>query len=117
MEQIVPNITELDIKRIIKRDFPKMEFEDINDILKKYNSENSKSSNRVYASILKLSNSNITLLKKYVDEANYDYRDIISMAEYPNYSEHAFEDDLAMELEKRLINDDWIQYESWLNKV
>ncbi|HEV8284838.1 MAG TPA: hypothetical protein VGQ09_11050 [Chitinophagaceae bacterium] len=117
MEQKIPNISDHDIKRIIKRDFPQFEFSEIESILKMYKSESEKGRNRIYASILKLSNCNIDLMKKYVENANKDYRDIIALSEYPNYSEYAFDDNLTEEKEKQLITDDWIQYITWLNKT
>lgn len=71
----------------------------------------------MYASILKMSEGSVHLLKEYVSKANKDYRDILSIAEYPNYSEHAFEDELSEEKEKELIESDWIQYQTWLNRI
>lgn len=117
MEQKIPSISDSDIKRIIKRDFLQLKFSEIEDILKRYKSESERGKNRVYASILKLSGGNIELVKKYVDEANADYRDLIALSEYPNYSEYVFEDKLPMEKKKQLINNDWDQYEAWLNKT
>jgi len=117
MEQKVPIITKLDINRIINRDFPPNKLDEIDGILKLYKSDGDNGGYRIYASIFKLSDGNIMSLKKYVGMANNDFRDIISMAEYPNYSEHAFEDDLSMEMEKQLITNDWTQYESWLNRA
>lgn len=117
MEQKIPNISDSDIKRIVRRDFPKLKFTEIEDILKMYKSESERGRNRVYASILKLSDSNIELVKEYVERANVDYRDVIALSEYPNYSEYAFEDDLPVKKKKQLINDDWTQYEAWLNKT
>ena len=116
MEQFIPNIKDADIQRIVEREFPQSKFVDIETILKMYVSETEKGKNRVYASVLKLSEGNIDLLKKYTDKAIIDYRDVISLAEYPDYSKSAFEDLLENE-EEQLINDDWAQYQDWLNKV
>lgn len=117
MEQRIPNISDADIKRISRRDFPQVEFTEIESILGVYKPESKKGKNRVCASILKLSIGNIDLLKKYVEKANYDYRDIIALSEYPNYSEHAFKGDLPDKKKKQLIDDDWMQYQTWLYKV
>jgi hypothetical protein len=116
MEQRIPNVTDSDIKRIIKRDFPQFEITEIENILKMYRAESEKGRNRVYASILKLSNGNIDLMEEYIEKANRDYRDVIALSEYPNYSEYAFDDNLSEKKEKQLINDDWVQYEDWLKK-
>jgi hypothetical protein len=117
MEQKIPKISDNDIKRIANRDFSQLDFSIIESLLKVYKSESNKGKNRVYASILKLSGGNIELIKKYVDKANNDYRDVIALSEYPNYSQHVFEDDLSDEKKKQLIKDDWTQYEAWLNKA
>ena len=116
MEQKIPNISDRDVKRIVERDFPQLEFTEIESILGAYKSESIKGKNRVYASILKLSTGNIELIKKYVEKANNDYRDVIALAEYPNYSEYAFDNDLTAEKKKQLISDDWTQYEEWLKE-
>jgi hypothetical protein len=115
MEQQVPNINDDDIKQIIDRDFPQLEFTAVLKILMEYKSESAKGYNRVYASILKLSDGNIELVQKYVEKAKWDYRDVIALAEYPNYSKYAFDDGLTYEKKVILIKDDWIQYERWLN--
>ncbi|URA10625.1 hypothetical protein [Thermospira aquatica] len=82
MKQKIPHITKSDIIRIIKREFKDYDIECILSILEGYNSESERGKYRLYASILKLANGNIDLLKKYVNEANNDYRNIISLAEY-----------------------------------
>ena len=116
MEQKVPNISDADIRRITKREFPQLEFTEVEDVLKMYEYESGKRKNRVYASILKLSGGDIELLKKWVEKANVDFRDIISLSEYPNYTQYAFEDNLSVEKKRQLIIADWTQYEVWLKK-
>jgi len=117
MEQKMPNISYSDIKRIVEREFPKLEFSEIETLLKMYQSESEKGKYRVYASILKLSDGNIESVKRYVEKANIDYRDVIALSEYPNYLDNAFENDLPAEKKKQLIIDDWTQYEAWLNRI
>ena len=117
MQQKIPTVSDADIKRIVRRDFSEVEFAEIENILGVYKSESNKGKNRIYASILKLSEGKIDLLKMYVDKANDDYRDIIALSEYPRYSEHAFEDDLPEKLKKHLIDDDWIQYQTWFKRL
>jgi hypothetical protein len=85
-------------------------------VLRMYKYESEKGKNRVYASILKLSGGNIEQVKRFVEKANVDYRDVISLSEYPSYSEYAFRDNLSAEKKSQLIIADWTQYESWLNK-
>lgn len=116
MNQKIHNINITDIKRLIKREFPNKPISEIETILKQYVSESQTGRNRVYASILKLSNGNIDKLIKGVEQANKDFRDIISIAEFPNYSENAFTNNLSNEKEKQLIEKDWKQFKAWLDK-
>lgn len=117
MDQKVPNVSDDDIRRIVKRDFSHLEFSQIESILKMYDSKSQKGRNRIYASILKLAAGNIELIKEYVAKARNDYRDVVALAEYPNYSEYGFEEDLPDDKISQLINDDWIQYQTWFNKL
>ena len=116
MDQKIPTISDEDIKRIVSRDFPQIEFDKVMAVLSIYESESNNGMNRVYASILKLSNGNYELLKKYAEKAKSDYRDVISLSEYPNYSAQAFNDNLPDKMKKELIHRDWVQYEAWLLK-
>lgn len=117
MEQKVIIVSDADIKRISKRDFPQLEFGEIESILGMYKSESIAGRNRIYASILKLSDCNIELLRKYVTKAVNDYRDIIALSEYPNYSEYALESNLSDQIKQQLIDEDWMQYQEWFNKL
>ena len=115
MEQKIPRIDEIDIKRIVKRDFSQEEREVMESILKGYKSDSEAGKNRMYAAILKLSNGNLGTLKKLVEKANFDYRDIIALAEYPNYSKYAFNDRLSKQEKRKLIEEDWLQYSRWFD--
>ena len=117
MAQKIPNISDSDITRIIKRDFPHSDFDKIEATLSMYKSESQKGRNRIYAAILKLSNGNFELIKKYVEKAIADYRDIIALSEYPHYSKHSFDDNLSENEKEKLIEEDWKQYENWLHKI
>lgn len=116
MEQLIPNINDDDIKMIVSRDFPLADISEIEGILEDYKSESKKGRNRVYASILKLSNGNIDLLKDYVEKAKRDYRVILALSEFPNYSEIAFDDELSEFKKEEIIKKDWKQYQDWFTK-
>ena len=113
MEQKIPVVSDSDIKRIIKRDYPNVEGSFVLALLSKYKSESKKGKNRIFASILKLAEGKTELIEKYVEKANEDYRDILALSEYPHYSKYAFEDDLSSEREKELNDKDWEQYQKW----
>ncbi len=121
MEDKIPNISNADIKRIIERDFRKDT--DIANILNRYASETEKGRNRVYAAILKISDGSVEKVEKNVEVAIIDYRDVLSWAEYPNYFKFVREDisykqnfEIPFEKNKQLSDDDWQQYNEWLNK-
>ena len=144
MEDRIPRITNDDIKRIIERDFPKNERDRVIKTLNRYKSESEKGRNRVYAAILKIRDKVIKTLsryksegekdanrvhaailkiadgslekvEKYVEVAIIDYRDVLSWAEYPSYSKNLFEK-VSYEKKKQRNDDDWQQYNEWLNK-
>ena len=81
------------------------------------NSEESKC--RISAAIIKLANKDISGIDGLIDISNYDYRDIISRAEYPKACELDFSD--FEELSKRQFNQiclsDWKQYSNWVNSI
>ncbi len=144
MEDRIPRITNDDIKRIIERDFPKNEKDrviktlnryksesekgrnrlhaailKISDrvikTLNRYKSESEKGANRVHAAILKIADGSLEKVEKYVEVAIIDYRDVLSWAEYPSYSKNLFEN-VSYEKKKQRNDDDWQQYNEWLNK-
>ena len=116
MEQQIPIITKDDLKRIINREFPSIHTSEIERILNLYNSEIEEGRNRVQASVLKLSNGDISLLKDFIEQANNDFRNIIAMAEYPNYSKILFSKNFTNDEKQTIIDEDWIQYKSWLER-
>lgn len=116
MEQKVPEISDSDIYRIIRRDYPQSEFSKVVVLLKMYKSKSEEGKKRIYAGILKLSEGKVELIKTFVEKANYDYRDIIALSEYPNYSRFAFDNNLIEQKRKELIDDDWFQFECWFKR-
>jgi len=116
MKQKTANVTDSDIERIILRDFARSDLKTVKIILSNYKTEGAKERNRVYASALKLSAGDIDLLEKYVHRANVDYRDLIALSEYPNYTERMLDDDFSGKRKAKLIDDDWRQYQEWLMK-
>ena len=123
MEDKIPRITNDDIKRIIERDFPKNERDRVIKTLNRYKSESEKDANRVHAAILKIADGSVEKVEKNVKVAIIDHRDVLSWAEYPNYFKFVREDisykqnfEIPFEKEKQRNDDDWQQYNEWLNK-
>ena len=116
MDQPVAKISKKDIQKIIERDYPPGNEEEIVGILCQYNSNNETDKFRVWAALLKLSDGKIEILKEKIEIAKTDCRDILAVAEYPEYSEKVgFESEKFSEKElNHIIKSDWNQYQNWL---
>jgi len=116
MKQKTANATDTDVERIILRDFSKSDSKTAKLILSNYKAGGAKEKNRVYVSALKLSAGDVDLLEKYVQRANVDYRDIIALSEYPNYTKYMLDDEFSGKKKAKLIDDDWRQFQEWFLK-
>jgi len=114
MSQRVPDISNDDLHRLIKRDFPESAVTHVLETLARYSGDSTKGRNRVHAAILKLSNGEVERIHEYIMVALNDYRDVIRQAEYPNYSEYAFAE-LDTNEKEGLIAADHEQYDQWFN--
>lgn len=115
MADNIPKVNSSDVLRVVERDFSDYDSEVIMEILKKYPE---KGASRVYLAALKLSEGNIDELRKWIDVAKVDFRDVISPAEYPEFHKIGFTgvDKLSRQEVTKLKNDDWIQYQKWLSR-
>ena len=116
MEKPTPEVSEFDIDRIIERDYSQTEKKRVLNILKEYLPDTD--NYRVWAGVLKISNGDTDRLKKNIKRANFDYRDILVEAEYPEYFEKVginVEQFEKSELRK-IVNNDWKQYNNWFNR-
>ena len=81
-------------------------------ILDRYNSNEP---HRVRLAILKLANGNVADLKRWVEWARSDYRDVLSPAEYPlaptKWSQMG---KMATGEKEAIYREDWEQYQNWL---
>jgi hypothetical protein len=115
--QPIAKVSEDDVERIIKRDFTNEKSETIMNIFYEYKSESIQGRNRVLISILKLSDGDINKLRKYVEIAKTDYRDVIAWAEYPNYFENTMKNNKLSQKEiEKLYDLDWQEYQKWFLK-
>jgi hypothetical protein len=112
--QPVPKVARKHVERIVRRDFPSEQFENVMAILDEYGKEKFENeASRVQVDILKLSSGNIDSLRKNVKAAKSDYRDVISWAEYPNYRWDTSK--LSIEEQRKICSKDWKQYLDWVN--
>jgi hypothetical protein len=114
VEQPVANISDIELEFLIAREFP--QFKDlVKSKLTKIKSDSQRGKNRIAAAILKLANSELKTIDYLIEKANEDFRDIISLAEYPRASEHGFEERSNDELKADYILD-WKEYLEWKSK-
>jgi hypothetical protein len=116
--QPVPHVTAADIERVIRRDFPEGQFEDVRAILAEYGTEIwHKEKERVRLAALKLANGSMEELRRAIDRAKLDYRDVLAPAEYPKFMQKGLRFRRLRSRDRELIySDDWQQYERWLKR-
>lgn len=107
-----PDVSHEDVERVIARDFPVQEREEINAVVRQ---GDVREKVRVVLACLKNSGGDLARLKKDLSEATGYWREIIAEAEYPN-TRRTFQSDKCSETEKlRLYEQDWSQYQRWLH--
>ncbi len=116
MADRIPKVNASDVLRVIKRDFPDCESEDIIGMLGKYTA---KEPSRVHLAALKLSEGHIEKLRRYIQVAILDFRDVISPAEYPKFHDVGFGslNQLNEKEIEKMKKADWNQYQEWLTKA
>jgi len=114
MEQFVPQVSDADVERVLKRDVVVDAQQEIQDIIKRLEV---RYKTRVVLACLKNSAGNIEKLKRDLAEAPGYYREHIGEAEYPNYMKKVFGIDKLSDAEKSAIFEtDKTQYLAWLNR-
>lgn len=118
MDQPIPQIGQEDVERIVRRDFPPDSFNSVMAILNEYGQvEWEREANRVRLAALKLADGQIDELRRQIDGAKADYRDVIAPAEYPEYTCTLPRIQKLSDADKRkAIDQDWKQYQFWLKK-
>jgi hypothetical protein len=118
IRQPTPTVTVNDVERIVHRDFPQEQFAVVMDILSEYGAEKwQRECFRVRLAVLKLANGNLKDLRRCIETAKRDYRDVLAEAEYPGYMKRISQtQELASEERQKIIEADWNQYETWLKR-
>ena len=112
MDQYVPDVSEEDIARIVARDFVPDVHAAIHEMIREVEV---REKTRVVLASLKNSKGNVERLKGDLANASGYYREIISEAEYPNYTKKWFHiDKLSQQEKERIIEKDKAQYLQWL---
>jgi hypothetical protein len=112
MNQPVARYNPEDLERIIERDFEPSSVSVARALLSRYGQESwHREVLRVRMACLKCAEGDLAALKREVEDACCDYRDVLVAAEYPRYA--GAKDD---EGRKRSIEDDWRELQEWLNR-
>ena len=118
-DQPVARVSRDDVARVVRRDFAAAEYETVLGVLEEYgnDAERDRDNARVHMAVLKLANGNLSELRKHIEIARQDYRDVLSAAEYPAATRRWSELDKLSNAERQKIYDsDWEQYQRWLNE-
>lgn len=117
MNQPVPKVTSKHVERIVNRDFPAEQVAEVMVFLDEYGKEKFEVDvDRVRLAVLKLANGNLEMVRKRIQDAKGDYRDVLSWAEYPTYSKNICSYKLPEDQKQQIYSDDWQQYLTWANK-
>jgi hypothetical protein len=115
MQQPVPKVSRADVERVVRRDFSANDVDRVLAMLDEYQFEG-RTPWRVQLAVLKLAAGDIATLKREIEVAKADFRDVIAPAEYPKYSRYVRSRDFPDAEKQPLIDEDWKQYESWLRR-
>ena len=118
ISQPIPQVTPDDVERVVCRDFTADEYAAVTAMLGEYGTEKwHREPTRVQLAALKVANGSVQKLRACIDSAKRDYRDALAAAEYPAYCKIGFRvRELPEKERRRIIDEDWRQYEEWLKK-
>ena len=118
MDQPTPTVTRADVERVVRRDFPADQFDSVMSVLAEYGAETwHRELDRVHLAVLKLAAGSLEGLRREIETATCDYRDALANAEYPAYMKKTFRiSKLPAEERRKIIDEDWRQYETWLKR-
>ena len=117
-----PTVTDDDVLRIIRRDLPNAVPKQVLDELNVYGrAQHHVEQQRVHAAILKLSNHDRKQITQFVQLADKDFRDVLTLAEMPGFSKimlpvDQFAKRPIYEVES-ITKSDRDQYLEWFNRI
>ena len=111
-------VTRADVERIVRRDFPADRVSEVLAMLDGYGGESwHRELHRVRAAALKLAAGDIEQLRREIEGAKCDYRDVLAAAEYPGYMRLVpGSGKLSAQETKRIVDADWKQYQDWFTR-
>ena len=113
MNQFTPQVSEQDIERVLRRDFPVEHQQGLREMIQ---SIQVIEKCRVILACMKNAGGDVQKLKGNLNEASGYYREILAEAEYPFYTKKMFRIDKLTEQQKAdIIEKDKKQYLNWFN--
>jgi len=115
--QPVPDVSDADVERIVRRDFAPTDADETLSLLRTYGTETwEREIPRVRVAILRLAAGDVGSLRQYLTDAKRDYRDVLLGAEYLEYAALTLKTPQpASEAARRAIEADWVAYQDWLH--
>jgi len=115
MRQPTPSVTEDDVERIVRRDYPPPV---VDDILALIATVEVREKPRVVLACLKIADGSLDRLRANLADASGYYRELLAEAEYPLATKRWFRIETLSEDEIRAIYEkDWPQYSDWLTRA
>ena len=115
MRQPTPSVTEDDVERIVRRDYPATVADEILELIA---TVEVREKPRVVLACLKIASGNLDRLRADLSSASGYYRELLSEAEYPLATKRWSRIESLPEDEVRAIyENDWRQYSDWLNRA
>ncbi len=112
MKQPVAKYIEEDFERILRRDFPAEQHAEVRSALDEYGKQDwHRDQLRVRMACLKLASGDLARLRRQVQTACTDYRDVLAWAEYPNYMRAR-----GPAEQQTAIEQDGQQLQAWLHR-
>lgn len=111
----IPQVDERDLRRVVEHDFAVDVRDSVIAMLEQYKSVDPW---RVRLAIVKLADGGMERVRAYVQAANDDFRDVLSLAEYPGFCGVGFGGITKMTTEQveSIMKEDWEQYVAWLHR-
>jgi hypothetical protein len=114
-EQPTPEVSDEDVERIVRRDYPA---DEVARILTFAAQLDVRERPRVVLACLKLAAGNVEKLIGHFNEASGYYREILGEAEYPLAIRRWFHiERLSAEERQRIYDADWAQYQAWFRRM
>ncbi len=118
MNPRIPDVSRSDVERIIRRDYPETQVEGIVEMLNRLSFGSIPLNvHRIRLAVLKLANGNREEIRRYIQVALTDFRDVLTLAEHPNYSQDVIPGvRLPQKRLEQICEQDWQQYQDWLKR-